>query len=131
MADFAAEHGLGQQAGYERALAAEVLAHFAKIDPVSPLPDESGRFTPAARAGDIVVGQRNDTRDAQVVTQIDCAVPQRNPEFPVTSTLASHCDPLDGVPNGKRQLFAIGFLQSPQEIVESAQDRQRLVSTIT
>ena len=49
VADFAAEHGLGSNRN-ERALAAEVCAHVAEIDDVSPLPDEIGDFPPASRS---------------------------------------------------------------------------------
>jgi hypothetical protein len=73
------EYRLGQEARDARTLEANVLAYVAEIHNVASLADEIGHFAPASRAADVVVRERDDAGNSQVVTELDHAVPQCDP----------------------------------------------------
>jgi len=87
VAYLAAEDGLGQEPGNERALAAEVIADVAEEYDVAALANEVGNLAPAAGTGDIVVSERDDVRDAEVVAKFDHPVPERDSVLAIAASL--------------------------------------------
>jgi hypothetical protein len=100
VADFAAENGLGQEVGHEGTIDANVLAHVAEIDDFAPLPNEVCHLASGAGAGHVVVGERNDAGHAQVVAQLDHAVPDRDAVMSEFAALAAQDDAFDRLAKG-------------------------------
>jgi hypothetical protein len=86
VADFPAQDGLGQKMRHERTVPIEVFTEVAEEDDVALLANERGHLPPTARAGNVVVDQRNRGPQAQVVSELDYPVPKRD----VISTISPH-----------------------------------------
>ena len=93
---------------------------------IAALANVVGDFTPSARCRYVVVGERNEAIDAQIVPEFDHPVPHRNPKGLGVSPFATKGDSLYGLVHCIGDLLSVGLGQAFDQVVKLLDDSQCL-----